>query len=126
MKKVIIRYSTFILVFTFFMMGCEDRLDVEPRSELGDSFLAAIRSKPIPPGEISDEIQLVSNYGVEGNSKASFPNNPHWKVVICKLYASSSGSPYIHLGDFTVSKEIDFEEPEEVGIKPVSKKEEKR
>ncbi len=111
-----LKYVNFNAIFRF-------RNDYE---NMGDCFLAAIRAKPVLPGEISDEILLVSNYGVEGKTKASFPNNPYWKVVVCKLYAASSGSPFIHLGDYTVTKMIDFEEPEEVGIKPADKKEEKR
>jgi len=111
-----IKYVNFNAIFRF-------RNDFE---NLGDCFLAAIRAKPVLPGEISEEILLTSNYGVEGKTKASFPNNPNWKVVVCKLYAASSGSPFIHLGDFTVSKEIDFEEPKEVDIKPTPQKEEKR
>ncbi|MGB6866930.1 MAG: hypothetical protein WBE11_14685, partial [Candidatus Aminicenantaceae bacterium] len=49
---------------------------------LGDSFLAAIRNDPIPPGEKSDVITLKSNYGVEGKSLATFEDNPHWKTVL--------------------------------------------
>ena len=40
MKKVIARYSIVIFAFTFVTIGCEDVLDVEPESELGDAFLA--------------------------------------------------------------------------------------
>lgn len=81
---------------------------------LGNAFLTTIRKKALPPGETSDEIFLQSNYGVEGKTKASFPNNPNWKVVVCKLFASSQGSHFIELGNYPISKEIDFEEPEEV------------
>lgn len=94
---------------------------------LGDAFLAAIRRDPIPAGGISDPIQLKSNYGVEGKTLASFPNNPHWKVVIVKLFAQSSGSQYLPMGEWEVSKEIDFKEPEPIGVKPDEKAaEEKR
>lgn len=85
---------------------------------LGDAFLAAIRSDPIPPSGTSDPIHLKCNYGVEGKTLASFRNNPHWKVVVIKLFAQSSGSQFLPLGEWNVSKKIDFKEPEPVGVKP--------
>jgi hypothetical protein len=93
---------------------------------LGDSFLAAIRGEPILPGETSDTILLKSNYGVEGKSLASFENNPHWKTVVVQLFAQSKGSQYIKLGEWEVSKKIDFKEDEDVGMEPVKKKEEEQ
>lgn len=94
---------------------------------LGDSFLAAIRNVPVPPGEKSDVILLKSNYGVDGKSLASFENNPQWKTVTVKLFAQSKGSQYITLGEWEISRNIDFKEPEEVGEKaPKEKKEEKK
>lgn len=78
---------------------------------LGDCFLATFRRKPINPGETSDIILLKSNYGVEGKSLDSFKNNPRWKVVIVKLFAQSKGLQYIQLGEWEVSKKIDFKEP---------------
>jgi len=83
---------------------------------LGDSFLAAIRNEPVPPGEVSDPILLKSNYGVEGKSLASFKDNPQWKVVIVKLFAQSRGSQYVELGQWEITKNIDFKEPEPVGV----------
>jgi len=81
---------------------------------LGDSFLAAIRKEPIPPEGLSKVITLKSNYGVEGKTKDSFKDNPHWRIVIIKLFASSKGSQFARLGEYEVSKKIDFEEPEPV------------
>ncbi|MFQ6110357.1 MAG: hypothetical protein ACE5L7_12475 [Candidatus Aminicenantales bacterium] len=89
---------------------------------LGDCFLAAIRGKPVMPGETSDTILLKSNYGVEGKSLATFQNNPHWRTVICKLFVQSKGSQYVLLGEYQVAKKIDFKEPEPVGIKKQEKK----
>jgi hypothetical protein len=89
---------------------------------LGDSFLAAIRKKQLMPGETSDEITLISNYGVEGKNLAHFENNPAWKIVTCHLFAASKGSQYIPLGNYTISRKIDFKEPEPVGLKPAEKK----
>jgi len=91
---------------------------------LGDAFMAAIRNNPIPPSAKSDVIHLKCNYGVEGKTLASFKNNPHWKVVIVKLYAQSSGSQFLPLGEWEVSKNIDFKEPEPVGTKPEEQAEE--
>jgi hypothetical protein len=85
---------------------------------LGDAFLAAIRNEPIPADGTSDVITLKSNYGVEGKTLASFENNPHWKVVIVKLFAQSAGSQFLPLGEWQVSKNIDFKEPKPVGVKP--------
>jgi len=92
---------------------------------LGDAFLAAIRSVPVKPGDISDTILLKSNYGVEGKSLASFENNSRWKLVDVMLFAQSKGL-IINLGEWDVSREIDFKEPEPVGKKnPEEKKDEK-
>jgi len=89
---------------------------------LGDSFLAAIRGNAIPPGETSDRILLKSNYGVEGKRLSTFDSNPMWKTVVCRLFASSKGSQYIELGEFEISKTIDFKEDEDVGIVPEDKR----
>ena len=89
---------------------------------LGDSFLAAIRGKAIPPGETSDVILLKSNYGVEGKSLNTFASNPQWKLVVCKLFASSKGSQYILLGEYEISRKIDFKEDENVGMVPEDKR----
>jgi len=91
---------------------------------LGDAFLAAIREDPIPPGETSEVIFLKSNYGVDGKSLDQIKTNPHWKTVIVKLFAQSKGSQYITLGEWDVSREIDFKEPEPVGPETEKKPEE--
>jgi hypothetical protein len=83
---------------------------------LGDSFLAAIRNDPVPPGEKSDVITLKSNYGVEGKSLATFKDNPHWKTVMVRLFAQSKGSQFLPLGEYEISRRIDFVEPEPVGM----------
>jgi hypothetical protein len=83
---------------------------------LGDSFLAAIRNDPVPPGEKSDMIVLKSNYGVEGKSLATFKDNPHWKTVLARLFAQSKGSQFLPMGEFEISRRIDFVEPEAVGM----------
>jgi hypothetical protein len=90
---------------------------------VGDNFLAAIRKDPVRPGETSPVITLKSNYGVEGTSLASFKDNPQWRPMICKLFVQSKGSPHVLLGEYNISREIDFKEPEPVGV---GKKEEKK
>ena len=99
---------------------------VDDYENLGDAFLAAIRSTPVPPGEKSEVITLKSNYGVEGKSVNDFKTNPGWKRVNVKLFATSKGSQYITLGEWEVSKTIDFKEPEEVGESPVKEKKEEK
>jgi hypothetical protein len=81
---------------------------------LGDAFLAAIRKEPIPPEGLSEVITLKSNYGVEGKTVDSFKDNPHWRIVIVKLFASSKGSQFTQLGEYEIAKKIDFKEPEPV------------
>jgi len=90
---------------------------------LGDNFLAAIRKKPVPPGELSEVITLKSNFGVEGKTLDSFKNNPYWKPVIVQLFARAHGSDFVLLGEWEVSKEIDFK-PDQVVTPVVEKKEE--
>jgi hypothetical protein len=89
---------------------------------LGDNFLAAIRKKPVMPGELSDVITLKSNYGVEGKTLQSFQNNPYWKPVIVQLFARAHGSDFVLLGEYDVSKTIDFKEDQAVA--PIVEKKE--
>jgi hypothetical protein len=96
----------------------------DDQENLGDNFLAAIRKEPIPPGEASHVITLKSNFGVEGKSLASFKDNPQWKPMICRLFIQSKGSPHVLLGEYEISREIDFKEPEPVGVE--KKDEEKK
>lgn len=92
---------------------------------LGSHFFAAIRGKPVIPGEASDTILLKSDFGVEGKSLNSFKNNPLWKIVFVKLFVQSRGSQYVPLGEWEISRKIDFKEPEPVGIEKKEKQEEK-
>ena len=93
------------------------------RENFGDNFLAAIRKEPIPPDQLSKVITLKSNFGVEGRNLASFKDNPEWKPVQCRLFVQSKGSIHVLLGEYDVSRTIDFKEPEPVGLE---KKEEKK
>ncbi|OGD24207.1 MAG: hypothetical protein A2Y56_05960 [Candidatus Aminicenantes bacterium RBG_13_63_10] len=94
----------------------------DDQENLGDCFLAAIRRTPVPPGGMSPVILLVSNFGVEGKTLASFENNPMWKPVIIKLFAQNRGSDHILLGTYPCSKTIDFTEPAPAETGPGEKK----
>lgn len=83
---------------------------------LGDNFLAAVRGKAIPAGDVSDVITLKSNFGVEGKSVESIRNNPQWKPVGVRLFARSKGSQFVLIGEWDVSRTIDFKEPEPVKV----------
>jgi hypothetical protein len=83
----------------------------------GDMFLAAIRSKAIPPGGTSDLIVLKSNLGVDGKNLAGIRDNPEWRPAEVRLFAQSKGSGPVLLGVYDVSRDIDFKEPEPVGDK---------
>ncbi len=95
---------------------------------LGDCFLAAIRGKPVLPGEMSDLITLKSNFGVEAKNVNSFKDNPRWRIVVARMFVSSRGSQPVPMGDFQISQRIDFKEPEAVhmGEKPGAKEKEKK
>jgi len=93
---------------------------------LGDNFLAAIRKDPIMPGQTSHLITLKSNFGVEGKTLDSFKNNPFWKPVVVRLFARGLGSEFILLGEWQVSKEIDFKEDQVVTPVVEKKPEEKK
>ncbi len=80
----------------------------------GDSFMAAIRGKAIPPGGTGDLIVLKSNLGVEGKNLAGIRDNPQWKQAFVRLFAISKGSTPVLLGVYDVSRDIDFKEPEPV------------
>ncbi len=87
----------------------------DDQENLGDNFLAAIRKEPVPPGGTSKIITLKSNFGVEGTSLAKFKDNPHWRPVVCRLFVQSKSPIHVLLGEYEISREIDFKEPEPVG-----------
>jgi hypothetical protein len=84
---------------------------------LGDNFLAAIRGKTVNPGETSEIISLKSNFGVEGKTVASFKDNVQWKPTEVKIFARSRGSQFTLLGEWDISRTIDFVEPAPVDVK---------
>jgi hypothetical protein len=77
---------------------------------LGDNFLAAIRKEGVPPGGVSQVITLKSNFGVEGKSLDSFKNNPQWRTYYVKIFAVTKGSRHVLMGEWPVSRKIDFVE----------------
>ena len=93
---------------------------------LGDGFIEAIRGEPLMPGETSESILLKSTHGIDGDSLEQFKKSPffHSKVVDVKVFAKSQGSQYIPVGEWEVSKNIDFKEPEPFDEEPEKKKKE--
>ncbi len=77
---------------------------------LGDNFLAAIRKEPIPPGGLSPVIHLKSNFGREGRNLEQFKLFPQELQYEVKIYAQFGGSRHALLGEFPVSRDIDFKE----------------
>jgi hypothetical protein len=90
---------------------------------LGDRFMPTIRGKALMPREVSDAFLLKSTNGVEGKNLNDIKYNPEWKTAYAKLFVQSRGSRYVLLGEWKISRDIDFKEPEPY---PPTKKEEKR
>lgn len=93
----------------------------------GDNFRAAIRDKPIQPGQASDVIELKSNFGIDGQSVDSIRKNPFWRPWVARLFVQWKGSAPVLLAEYDVSREIDFKEDAPVGQekkdeKPAEKK----
>jgi len=77
---------------------------------LGDDFRTAVGNEGIPPGGMSPVITMVSNFGVEGKTLESFKNNPQWQTYFIKLFVQMKGSRHILLGEWPISRQIDFKE----------------
>ncbi len=97
-----IRHISFEAVFRF----------IDDTETLGEGFLPGIPGGAIPPGEMSDVILLKSRLGVEGKSINHFRNSPHWKTALVKLFVRSQGSRFTLMGEWEISRKIDFKEPE--------------
>ncbi|MBN1939717.1 MAG: hypothetical protein JW843_09025 [Candidatus Aminicenantes bacterium] len=87
---------------------------------LGDHFKAVIRDEGIPPNDYSPYITLKSNFGVSGTTLNSFQNNPFWQIHEVRLFAQMGGSRHVPMGEWKVSRDIDFKEDTAV---PTDKKE---
>ena len=97
----------------------------------GDNFRAAIRGKPVQPGEKSEVIVLKSNFGIDGKNLESIKNNPLWRPWVARLFVQWKGSMPVLFGEYDVSRDIDFKEDAAVGqekkeAKPEVKKEENK
>jgi hypothetical protein len=90
----------------------------DENKNLGDNFVAGISGDPVNPGETSVVISLQSFQGVEGQNLAHFNDNPAWKTAEVKIFLKSKGSQFVPVGDYKVSKKINFSEPEPVGMDP--------
>jgi hypothetical protein len=77
---------------------------------LGDQFKAVIRDEGIPPNDYSPVITLKSNFGVAGTTLESFKNNPLWRTYDVRLFAQMGGSRHVPMGEWKVSRDIDFKE----------------
>lgn len=85
----------------------------------GDALYSAMTKEPLMPGEVSDVITMRSNYGVEGKRLSDFKDNPAWEISSVKLFVKLKGSRYAQLGEWDISKDIDFK-PDEP-LKPKKK-----
>jgi hypothetical protein len=93
-------------------------------ANLGDGFIEAIRREPLMPGETSETILLKSTHGIDGQNLKHFKSSPFFqsKIVDVKVFAKSQGSQYIPVGEWEVSKNIDFKEPEPDNMEQEKKK----
>lgn len=93
-------------------------------ANLGDGFIEAIRREPLMPGETSESILLKSTHGIDGQNLEHFKSSPFFqsKIVDVKVFAKSQGSQYIPVGEWEVSKNIDFKEPEPDNMEQEKKK----
>jgi len=93
-------------------------------ANLGDGFIEAIRGEPLMPGETSEPILLKSTHGIDGQNLEHFKSSSFFlsKVVDVKMFAKSQGSQYIPVGEWEISKNIDFKEPKPLGVEPEKKK----
>lgn len=89
---------------------------------LGDRFFPVFQSKPLMPEELSNVFLMACNFGFEGKNLADFKNNPAWKIADVKLFVRTKGSQPVLLGEWEVSRKIDFKEPKPY---PPQKKEKK-
>jgi hypothetical protein len=95
-------------------------------ANLGDGFIEAIRRDPLMPGETTETILLKSTHGIDGQNLEHFKSSPFFqsKIVDVKVFAKSQGSQYIPVGEWEISKNIDFKEPEIYSTEAEKKKKE--
>jgi hypothetical protein len=84
LTKKTVRFMSFTATFRF----------TDESKNLGDGFMPGLPGEPI------------------GKNLSHFKSSPHWKPTLVKLFVKSKGSHYVQLGEWAVSREIDFKEPE--------------
>jgi len=98
----------------------------DENKNLGDNFVAGIGRQAVNPGETSETISLQSFQGVEGQNLAHFDDNPAWKTAEARVFFKSKGSQFVLVGEYKISKRINFTEPEPVGMDPKPKEKVKK
>lgn len=78
----------------------------------GDALYSAMTKEALMPGDTSDVVTMRSNYGVEGKRLSDFKNNPAWEISSVKLFVKLKGSRYALLGEWDISKDVDFKPDE--------------
>jgi archaellum component FlaG (FlaF/FlaG flagellin family) len=79
----------------------------ESGENLTDGYVEAVK-KPLPPGQVSDEIFVKGFYGYRATSKPAFIKNlANWKPVKVKIYAKTKNSGQVLLGIFPIQKKIE-------------------
>jgi len=78
----------------------------ESGENLTDGYVETIK-KPLPPGQVSDEIFVKGFFGYRATSKPAFIKNmANWKSVKVKVYAKTKNSGQVLLGVFPIQKKI--------------------
>ena len=97
-------------------------------ANLGDGFIEAIRGESLMAGDTTETILLKSTHGIDGQNLEHFKSSPFFqsKVVDVKVFAKSQGSQYIPVGEWEISKNIDFKEPDPLGPEEEKKKAEEK
>jgi hypothetical protein len=95
-------------------------------ANLGDGFIQAIRGEPLMPGDTTETILLKSTHGIDGQNLEHFKSSSFFqsKIVDVKIFVKSQGSQYIPVGEWEISKNIDFKEPETLEGETQKKKQE--
>jgi hypothetical protein len=79
----------------------------ESGENLTDGYVEAVK-RPLPPGQVSDEIFVKGFFGFRATSKPAFIKNmATWKAVKVKIYAKSKNSGQVLLGSFPIEKKIE-------------------
>ncbi len=79
----------------------------ESGENLTDGYVETIK-KPLPPGQISEEIFVKGFFGYRATSKPAFIKNmANWKNVKVKIYAKTKNSGQVLLGIFPIQKKIE-------------------